>query len=155
MKFKRCQPAPHNTLNCKLREQCTAHHLSLLMPATPQRIIERVIRYATWFITGSSVSFLRTMLVFSLPPYWEFSISQIINNQLLMICKSVFPRNKGLLMMTEEEDCTILEVDWSGRDCMIQSKKVLQLGLFGPLQNFWSGYKYSLALFSSLFFILR
>jgi len=71
-----------------------------------------------------------------------------------MICKSVFPRNKGLLMMTEEEDCTILEVDWSGRDCMIQSKKVLQLGLFGPLQNFWSGYKYSLALFSSLFFIL-
>jgi hypothetical protein len=71
-------------------------------------------------------------------------MSQIINNQLLVNCKSVCPRNNAFLMMTEK--------DWSGQDSMIQSKKVLQLGLFGPLQNFWLRYKYCLALFSSLFF---
>jgi hypothetical protein len=54
-------------------------------------------------------------------------------------------------MMTEKEDCTILEVNWSGQDSIIQSKKVLQLALFGPLQNFWLGYKYFLALFSCFF----
>jgi hypothetical protein len=69
-----------------------------------------------------------------------------------VICESVYPHNNKLLMMTEKEDCTILEVNWSGQDSIIQSKKVLQLALFGPLQNFWLGYKYFLALFSSLFF---
>jgi hypothetical protein len=35
-------------------------------------------------------------------------MSQIINNQLLVNCKSICPRNNAFLMMTEN--------DWSGQD---------------------------------------